>query len=309
MLYPQPLKKDDTIAIISPATTVRPDYIDRAEARLTGFGFKVRVMPHAKGPADGTFASSLRNRIADFIEAYRCPDVRAILCARGGYGSNALLAAISPDLLMSDPKWLIGFSDISALHAMMNSCGIASIHSSMAKHLAEQPDDHLPLNTLIDILKGKKEVCYCEPTNPLSRHGVAEGRIKGGNLAVLSGLLATPYDLLTAPATEDTILFMEDIVEPIYKVERMLWQMYYSGVLSRVKGLIFGQFTDYKPDKNFGSIEEMADHLLRLANITGIPIAFGFPIGHTDYNLPVVEGAICSLTVTSSHTSFSMKLI
>lgn len=308
MIYPRPLNPGDTIAIISPSTTVNPDYIDRAVSRLQKFGFNTLVMPHAKGPASGTFASSLENRLSDFIDAYSNTEVRAILCARGGYGANALLQGISPELLLKDPKWIIGFSDISALHAMMHRYGIASIHSSMCKHLAEQPDTHFPMNTLIDILKGKDVIKYDVVTGRLSRTGVAEGRIKGGNLAVLSGLLATPYDMLSADSSENTILFIEDIAEPVYKVERMLWQMYYSGSLQNIKGLILGQFTEYKPDKNFVSIEDMADSLFRLTKLSGIPMAFDFPIGHTDYNLPIVEGAMCRLSVLPHCTSLTMNV-
>lgn len=136
MIYPKPIKKGDTIAVISPSSEVKPEYVGGASAVLEELGYVVRVMPSALGPADGSYASSQERRLADFREAWHDPRVRVVLCARGGYGAVHLLQHITYGELLADPKWLVGFSDISALHARINAAGIVSLHAPMAKHLA-----------------------------------------------------------------------------------------------------------------------------------------------------------------------------
>lgn len=296
---PRHLREGDTIAILTPATTVRADYVDRAALFLRGKCFNVEVMPHAKGPADGSFAASHEARLDDFINAYSRTEVRAILCARGGYGAIHLLEGIDRRMIEADPKWIIGFSDISALHALMHRSGIRSVHASMAKHLAEYGDDHIT-RRLLAILQGDVPPIETSP-HPFNRYGHARGVLRGGNLAVLDGLADTPFDTLHIDPDEDVILFLEDISEPIYRVERMLMRLALGSNLQRLKGLIIGQFTEYRPDKNFNTMEEMIDALLRRYDLR-IPVAFDFPIGHFDGNLPVVEGAPVSLDVSPEKT-------
>lgn len=291
---PRPLRPGDTVAILSPSTTVRADYVDRAADFLRTQGFRVEVMPHAKGPADGTFAASHEARLDDFISAWRRPEVRAILCARGGYGAVHLINNIETAMLRDDPKWVIGFSDISALHAMLHHAGLRSVHSSMAKHLAEFGHDDITAS-LLSILGGEVPEFDVAP-HPFNRHGSATGVVRGGNLAVLNGLADTPFDTLHIHPDEDVILFLEDISEAIYCVERMLTRLALGGNLHRLKGLIIGQFTDYRLDKNFDTMEDMIDALLTRWNLR-MPVAFNFPIGHFDGNRPIVCGAPMTLTV------------
>lgn len=295
---PRPLRPGDVIAILTPATTVRPDFIDGAERVLTEMGYRVRVMPHAKGPAAGSFAAPLGERLDDFITAYRDPEVRAILCARGGYGCVHLLPDIDAAMLAADPKWVIGFSDISAFHAMMYRAGVMSVHSSMAKMFAEQGADYPNVARLMAILTGGDEGETAAPLSPYNRCGSARGVLRGGNLAVLNGLADTPYDLLHVAENEDVILFLEDISEAIYAVERMLTRLILGGNIQRLKGLVIGQFTEYRPDKNHQTMEEMIDRLLRRHDIR-IPVIFDFPTGHVDDNRPLVEGAEYEMIVTS----------
>lgn len=294
---PRPLRPGDTIAILSPATTVRPNLIDSAKKVLAGMGYRVRVMPHAKGPEDGTFAASHEARLADFNDAYADPKVRAILCARGGYGCIHLIPHIDADMIAADPKWVIGFSDVSALHAMMYRAGVMSIHSSMAKMLAEKGAFDPNVERLMAILSGGDEGAIVIPSTPMNRPGSARGVLRGGNLAVLNGLSDTPYDLLHIAEGEDVILFIEDISEAIYAVERMLMRLIIGGNIGRLKGLVIGQFTEYRPDRNFETMEAMIDALLRRHGIE-IPTVFNFPVGHVDDNRPLVEGAEYELTVT-----------
>lgn len=295
LLMPSPLHPGSRIAIISPASIVKEEYIDGAVEFLRVHGYEGVVMPHAKGPADGCYAASPADRLSDFMRAWSDSSIDAVLCARGGYGTAHLLPKLSTGFLRDNAKWLVGFSDISAFHAALLHAGVASIHGPMAKHLCENPGN-VATAALMSLLSGGG-MDYEVPTHPLSRPGEARGRLMGGNLAVLNGLAATPYDIFARAGQEDVILFLEDVSEAIYAVERMLWRLYMAGTLHRLKGLIFGQFTEYRPSAKFSAMEEMLDSLLRRIGLAGLPVAFGFPVGHVHDNLPLVEGAEVTLSI------------
>ncbi len=323
------------IAIVSPATEIMPDYIDGAVAELTRRGYEVTVYPHARGPRHGTFAATDAERLADLTTAIKDPSVDAILCARGGYGCVHLLSPELEVLVKDNPKWLIGFSDVSALHALWLKAGAPSIHASMAKqyslvnpdftHSSNHPEkiqkeiENLTSEDManlefasaiaLKVMESEelRDVEYEFPSDPLNIPGCAKGIIVGGNLAVLNGLASTPWDILSADYLQGKILFLEDVGEKIYQVERMLKRLQLSGSLNAVKGLIFGQFTDYKPDRNFNSMEDMISSRLSEWNIT-CPTTFNAPIGHIHNNLPIFEGAGCQLEITEEKTLLRMTL-
>lgn len=286
--YPAPLRSGDKIAIVSPAGPIDSALVDSAVITLRSIGFNPVVYPNALG-RNGHFSGTHSERLADLSAALTDPSVRAILCSRGGYGAALILDSLSLLPLEKDPKWIIGFSDISALHSLMSSRGIASIHASMAKQLALGADD-ADNQTLIGILKGNLP-SYSFPSHPYNHLGTAEGRLQGGNLAVIQALIGTPYNIIQP----GTILFIEDVSEPIYKIERILYQLRMSGVIENLKGLIIGQFTDYKSDDNFETMEDMI--AAALADYPDLPVAFNLPIGHVDHNVPIVESANAKLVV------------
>lgn len=290
MIFPAPLKRGDKIAICSPAGKIKPEIVDAALPVLRAQGWEPVVMPHALGE-NGNFSGTADERFADLRDAFADPDVRAILCSRGGYGVVHILDRLDRLDLVSDPKWVIGFSDISALHALMNKKGVASIHSSMCAHIKEGADD--PDNAaLFGILRGERPA-FVFDAHPLDRQGIVSGTLVGGNLAVLAELIDTPFDLLKP----DSILFIEDVSEPVYKIERILYQLRLSGLLGKIRGLIVGQFTDYKPDANHADMESMIYDALAGYDF---PVAFGAPIGHVDHNIPLIESAKITLKVSPS---------
>lgn len=298
-LTPRPLKSSDTVAIVSPASIIDPNLVEGACRTLAQWGFTPKVYPHALG-ACGSYSAGADDRYTDLAEAMTDPDVRAVLCSRGGYGAVHLLQRMSRLDLRNDPKWLIGFSDISALHGLMHSQGVRSIHGSMAKQLALGPDDRLN-QAMLDILTGEPPQAItwqAEDFNP----GTVTAQMLGGNLAVIAALIDTPYDLIIP----NTILLIEDVAEPIYKVERILYQLLLSGRLERLAGLVVGQFTEYRPDRNHSTVEEMLRPILaRLP----YPVTTNAPIGHIDDNRPWVEGAITTLTVChDGHSTISQSL-
>lgn len=286
---PAPLCPGDTIALVSPSSKVKHEYIDNAAARLRSWGYEVLIGEHAYG-AHGNFAGTPAERLADLQRALVDPSVKAILCTRGGYGAVHLLESLSPEEIRRHAKWLIGFSDISALHAAWLRAGVASLHAPMCKHIAEEAESQESTCYLRSVLEGRMP-CYTIPSHPLNRAGEVRARVVGGNLAVLTGLLRTPYDIFQ----EGTILFIEDVGERTYKVERMLYNLELSGVLSRLAGLIVGHFTDYSEDPGMCMTLYEAVHA-RVAHYS-YPVCFNFPVGHVPQNHPMIEGAMATLMV------------
>lgn len=311
MIIPPYLHKGDKIAILSPATEIKSEYIDGAADWLSDRGYVPMIMPHAKGESHGTFAASDKERIDDFRTALCNPEIKMIFCGRGGYGAVHLLNAIDTLSVRLNPKWLLGFSDISILHALWQKAGIVSIHASMAKQLTLFPGEKLSALPF-EIAEGytatgKHPLSFIGSNLYDNIPGFAEGEIVGGNLAVLNGLASTPWDILDKDWIQGKILFLEDVGEKIYQVERMLTRLYLSGTLHSVGGIIFGQFTDYSPDRNFKSIEDMISTRFRQWGIT-TPTLLGAPIGHIDGNYPIPEGGRAILNIDSESVSCRIAL-
>lgn len=291
VIIPDTLEPADRIAIAAPSGAVRPSFIDDAAAVIAAAGFAPVVMPHAKGRA-GSYSAPASDRFADMAAAVADRSVKAILCARGGYGAVHLLPSLSEMPLRANAKWLIGFSDISALHALWASHGIASIHGPMARHISVNGLGHPAVRALFAMLRGES-VTVSAPPHPLNREGSAAAPLVGGNLAVLSGLANTPYDMFRPGA----ILVLEDINEPIYRIERMLWQLRLSGVLPNLAGLVLGNFRGAEPDANYDSVEAM---IAGMVAPYSYPVAFGAPVGHILENMPLRLTAPVTLTVDES---------
>lgn len=294
MIFPTPLSPGDTIGIMAPATEIRHEYVHGAVSRLQSAGMRVCLMPHTIGHECGTYASALETRLSDFVDLWGDTDVRAILCARGGYGTIQLLPDISDALLLSDPKWLIGFSDISALHARLQAVGIASLHANMCKHLALEEVGQINLDRLLDV------ICAVHPSLAYPAATINEltatGTLIGGNLAVLNHLIATPWDMLSMTKERDTILFIEDVSEAVYATERMLFQLKFAGILDACHGVVVGQFTKARGDKNFDDTLTMIRTRFAQWGLTKkMPIAYDFPTGHIADNMPLIEGATATL--------------
>ncbi len=285
---PPSLKPGDKVAILSPASKIDPELIDAAAERLRAEGLAPVVMPHAKGVC-GSFSGTVEERLSDLTDALGDDRVRAIVCSRGGYGAVHLLPpldALPPRLF---DKWLVGFSDITALHCLWHRKGVVSLHAAMAKHLGRGPEGFSCYGDEMAMLRGD----FAEQEFPPHIHnvpGTATGPVVGGNLAVLGGLVGTPYD----PISEGSILFVEDIAEPIYKVERILWQLKLRGVFNRIAGFMAGRFTDYKPSADHDSMEDMMERFFRPYQF---PRAYGLPIGHIEDNHPILLGHFATLSV------------
>lgn len=296
------MEKGDLIAIVAPASAVKREYVEGTANYLELMGYRVLVYPSAvSDPVDG-FAASEEMRRRDFMAALEEEEVSAILCARGGYGCVQLLDGLAPEIIERNAKWLIGFSDVSALHAAFNTAGVPTMHAPMAKHLARLPEPNPVTAAWLATLATATQQPVEYPTSDLSQYGDAVGVLIGGNMAVLSGLADTPFDPMHIAAREDTILFIEDIAEPVYKVQRMLYRLHLGGWLKRVKALAVGQFTDYKPGLGYERMEGMIKDFLMQHGYGKLPVAFGFPAGHDQPNYPLLLGARAMLSINGEST-------
>jgi len=289
-MKPSFLTPSDQIRILSPSGTINPDYIDGAIKVLSGWGLTVTEGNSARSEY-GRFAGTKEQRTADLQIALDDPSVKAILCSRGGYGLAQIIDRIDFTAFKNSPKWLIGFSDISILHNTISNLGIASIHGIMGMHLSKLPVDSAQVQNLKNILFGKLPV-YNIPDEPNNRTGKAQGILIGGNLSVLIGLRGSKFDL----KYQNAILFIEDVGEKPYQIDRLLQNLRLSGILGQLSGLIVGQFSECEEDPSM--MQTMQEIVLTAVNEYNYPVCFNFPAGHVDYNLPIILGEKVSLNVS-----------
>lgn len=298
-VMPSPLKVGDTIAIVSPSSTPDSITVVKGCQTLREWGYVPVVGPHVLDNYH-SFAGTADERAADLLWALRNPTIKAIMCSRGGDGAVQVLRHIPLHEFSNHPKWLMGFSDATALHSAEVSAGVMSIHCSMCDGISMRGERD-SVNAILQRLLLGKLPCYTTPAHPLNQQGEAEGILVGGNLSVLCGLAGSEYDFLNR-ADEGLILFLEDTNEGMTKVDRMLHNIEIRGILSKLKGIIVGHFSKYKkPENNFSDMYEMLHEYLQHYNI---PICYDFPIGHhSGYNYPMVEGCRITLKVEQDTTT------
>lgn len=288
MIKPLPLCEGDKVAIVSPAGALQqPEILDVAAEKLASWGLKAVIAPHASA-RDGYFAGNVKERAADILATLRDDSIKAVFCSYGGYGCVHLLPYIGNEFVRH-PKWMIGMSDCSALLAACVNSGIMSLHAVQCRHLAQKGSDDSS-EYLRETLFGWLPH-YSVNAHPLNRQGCANGTLVGGNLSVLSALISTPYDILKP----GKILFIEDINEPLYKIERMLYTLKFSGVLGSLKGLVVGSFSGCKENKDFGGTAY--EIICRMVGEYDYPVCFDFPVGHGEECYPLIEGATVCMEI------------
>jgi muramoyltetrapeptide carboxypeptidase len=291
--YPPYLQEGDKVAIITPAGKIDTEKLDSAMSRLQRWKLSPFLEPHAAGSYND-YSGTIEERLSDLQQAFDDPDVKAILCSRGGYGVVQYLDKIDFTKFSQYPKWLIGYSDITALHCIIQKHGFASLHAPMAEQMTIEPDSDKSLNYLKNILYGTLPK-YHVTGNSNNHSGKARGVLMGGNLSVYYGLRSTPYDI---PA-KGTILFIEDVDESYHSIERMLYNLKLSGVLDNLSGLIIGQMSNIH-DVDWMNDKDTYTALNRMLQEYDYPICFGFPTGHVTDNYPLIEGAVVELDVDSN---------
>lgn len=283
--YPKYLVPGDRVAMVSPSGALDPDLIDEACETLRKWGLIPIVGDFAKGRF-GRFSGCDQERLSDLQKAMDDPRVSAIICGRGGYGALRIVDQLDFSEFAKNPKWLVGFSDITALHARFQSEGFPSIHGVMAKAIAKTSENRSAVRRLKKILFGEKMKYQFVPKKmKYNKEGSAQGHLVGGNLSLIYALQGTPY----AVAPENNILYVEDLSERLYHVDRMVQNLRLSGVFEKINGLIVGQFSDIEKDPSLRmNLEEI---FLSAVGNRNIPIAFNFPVGHVTDNWPLVNGA------------------
>lgn len=299
MVMPPCLKEGDTIAVISPSSSPDSLTVEKGCAALREWGFVPVVGPHALDDYHG-FAGEADDRAADLLWALSDSTVRAIMCSRGGDGAVQVLKRVPLTMFASHPKWIIGFSDVTALHSAAVSAGVMSIHGSMCDGIAAKGERETVNATMRRLLQGELP-SYQAPPHPLNHQGEATGMLVGGNFSVFCGLAGSDYDFLNR-AEEGLILFIEDTHESMSKVDRMLHQLEIRGVLAKLKGIIVGHFSKYKsPENGFADMYDMLHEYLQHYDI---PVCYDFPIGHhSQYNYPMVEGCQVRMKVGKDATT------
>lgn len=297
-VMPKPLKTGDTIAVISPSSVPDSATVAKGCATLRSWGYVPVVGAHALSSYHG-FAGTADERATDLLWALRNPSIKAIICSRGGDGAVQVLQRIPLKEFRNHPKWIMGFSDVTALHSAEVSAGVMSVHCSMCDGIAMRGERDSVNMILRKLLQGDLPT-YQAPAHPLNQQGEATGILVGGNFSVFCGLAGSEYDFLNR-ADEGLILFIEDTDESMTKVDRMLHQLEIRGVLSKLNGIIVGHFSKYKsPENGFADMYEMLHEYLQHYSI---PVCYDFPVGHhSGKNYPMVEGCKVNLKVGQDGT-------
>lgn len=283
-MHPPFLQAGDTIGILSTARKTEAAVIGKASTIIERFGYKVKLAPNLFASAN-QFAGTDLERIEDMHSLLTDPAVKAIICARGGYGTSRIVDAINWSLLEQQPKWICGFSDVTTLLCHLQRKGIESLHCTMAALFdMEDAGKRTSVESIFRLLTGQPFEMEA-PAHPFNRSGQATGQIIGGNLSILNHLIGTSSD----PDYRGKILFMEDLDEYLYHVDRMMVQLKRSGKLAKLAGLIVGHMSDMNDNPvPFGrtAYEIIREHTAEY----DYPVAFGFPIGHEPLNLAVPVG-------------------
>ncbi len=298
LVIPPYLKEGDQIVIISPASHIDHEPVMQAAVMLEASGFRVTLGDHLFSRS-GPFAGSDNERLRDIQRATDDPEVKAVLCSRGGYGMSRIVDRIDFSALKKHPKWYVGYSDITSLHMWLNNvCGIVSLHAEMPLNYSNPK--YLPIcyDTMIRALKGESAKVIWNPPHDASFE--VSGPVHGGNISLISSLNGTPGQ----PDTEGTILFIEEIGEHSYRLDRMLVSMRMAGVMKDLSALLVGgmeQITEGEHVFNL-TVEEV---VMNVVGGYGYPVIFNFPAGHISDNRALYLGRNASLKQSGSTATLS----
>ena len=295
LIQPEPLKSGDTISILAPSGVLNnfDNKITKAINIFKSWGLNVVLGNHIYDK-NGHFAGTDKNREKDFQKALDNKNIKAIWCARGGYGAVRIIDKLNFDNYLKNPKWIIGFSDITVIHNKLNFLNSESIHAMMITGFEDIGQNNDSLSKLKNVLFGDS-LSYSIASNKNNKAGKSEGIIVGGNLTLIQSTIGSKTEL----KMKDKILFIEEIGEYAYHIDRMLYSLKRAGYFENCKGLIVGQISDVKKNTtDFGrSINEL---ILDVLDEYNFPILFDFPAGHEKTNFPIILGRKVILEVSKS---------
>lgn len=294
MIQPPYLKTGDTVAIVCTARKFSLEEAQPAIALLHSWGLKV-LLGATIGLDNYQLGGLDQERSADFNQALANPDVKAIWCARGGYGSVRIIDSIDFDLLRKNPKWVIGFSDVTVFHSQIHNEGFQTLHGIMAFSVPNATEKSK--KSLKKALFGKK-ITYKVKSEPYNKEGKGKGMLVGGNLSIIYSLLGSKSSI----DTKGKIVFIEDLDEYLYHLDRMLYNLKRNGYFEDIQGLIVGGMTDMH-DNNIPFGQDAIQIITAIAQEYNFPIVFDFPAGHGVKNWALKLGATLDLEVQRTATT------
>lgn len=294
MFRPPYLQPGDKVAVISPAGAIEPSTIEDAIKTLRSWELEPLIGRNATAK-QGYFAGSDEQRMEDFQWALDTEDIRAIFCTRGGYGSMRIVEQLDYSIFQGAPKWLVGFSDITVFHAKLNTLGIESMHAAMPKSFPKTLPEALKRTR--EFLFGKVSA-YHLPPHPLNRQGIVQAELTGGNLTLLHCIHSTSLEC----KHQNPVLFIEDVGENLYAIDRMLQSLKLTEKFNKIQGLIAGEFTEMK-GLNFG--KDAYTIIRELLEEYEYPVCFGFPAGHSTANYPLIIGSTIHMEINQKGTDIS----
>ena len=292
LITPPSLKKGDTIAMLAPAGILinRRHIIDEARDLAESWGLKV-VYGKNMFNQNHHFAGTDEERCQDFQEALNNKNIKAIWCARGGYGSVRILDLLDFSKFKENPKWIIGYSDITAFHNHIHNLGVETLHAMMGSSMQDKPEDiENTIKTFKKALFGES-LRYRIPSSKYNKVGDVKGQLVGGNITLLASMLGSRSQI----STEDKILFIEEIGEYKYAIDRMLQSLKRAGYFNKLKAVVVGEMTKIKRNNNpwGSSIEELVLNVVP----KNIPILFNFPAGHDPDNRALIMGRTVKVSI------------
>jgi len=296
-IIPSKVSPGDTIGIVCPAGYMPAERAQTCINTLQQWGYNVKI-GKTLGNQYHYFSGTDEERLNDLQAMLDDTKVKAILCGRGGYGLSRIIDRLNFTAFKQQPKWIIGYSDITVLHAHLHTVfNTASLHSPMAAAFNDSGAENVFIQSLKRILTGEKLIYTCG-VHAYNRTGVVEGELVGGNLSLIAHLVGSRSAINTA----GKILFIEDVGEYIYNVDRMMVQLQRAGMLTNLAGLVVGSFTEMK-DTVIPFGQQVYDAIHDKIAAYNYPVCFDFPVGHTDNNYPLVHGAIHRLSVLHNQVS------
>ncbi|MCW5519037.1 LD-carboxypeptidase [Aureitalea sp. L0-47] len=299
MVTPSYLSPGDTVGIVSTARKLKKEELFPGLDLLTHWGLRYKF-GNTIGAEKDQFAGDDELRAADFQAMMDDPDIKAIWCARGGYGTVRIIDALDFKKFSVNPKWIIGYSDITVLHSHLNLRGIETLHAQMPLDIEKKSPE--TASSIRDALFGNGNKSISTPNYSLNRLGSASGELVGGNLSVLYSICGSDSGL----KTNNNILFLEDLDEYLYHVDRMLQNLKRNGLFENINGLIVGGMTDMNDNTiPFGKTAE--EIVLDTVSEYNFPVCFGFPAGHVQDNRAMIFGRKVSLDIHESGVVLSFK--
>lgn len=296
ILRPETLRKGDQIGIISTARKISNEELIIAKETFVDWGLEV-VFGENLFQEHHQFAGTDRQRAADLQWMINNPNIKAIICARGGYGTVRILDLVDFSELQANPKWIAGYSDITALHSTLHNLNISSLHSTMPINFSNNTNNSL--QSLKQALFGNP-ISYSFPTNQLNRIGHTEGKVIGGNLSIIYSLLGSNSDI----NTDGKILFLEDLDEYLYHLDRMMMNLKRNGKLYNLAGLIIGGMSDMN-DNTIPFGKSAMEIIAEAVSEYDYPVAFNFPAGHIDNNNAILLGQTAKLTTSLNNSNLT----